>query len=95
MNFLVANFFFDVLVKQTGGETRVFGLLENEAGCGLDRELVELLTSIDIDLTNRFPRAMDAVRPGFDEPDVAAGQLTALDCFELRSWQREEKPEIL
>jgi len=59
------------------------------------RELVELLTSIDIDLTNRFPRAMDAVRPGFDEPDVAAGQLTALDCFELRSWQREEKPEIL
>jgi hypothetical protein len=58
------------------------------------RELVDLLTSIDIDLANRFPRAMEGVRPGFDEPDVAAGALTTLDCFELRSWQREEKREI-
>ena len=53
------------------------------------RELVDLLTSIDIDLTNRFPRAMEGVRPGFDEPEVAAGALTTLDCFELRSWQQK------
>jgi hypothetical protein len=53
------------------------------------RELVDLLTSIDIDLMKRFPRAMEGVRPGFDEPDVAAGALTTLDCFELRSWQRK------
>jgi hypothetical protein len=58
------------------------------------RDLVDCLTSIDGDLTDRFPRAMEGVRPGFDEPDVAAGQLTTLDCFELRSWQREEKREI-
>ena len=58
------------------------------------REFVDLLTSIDIDLTNRFPRAMEGVRPGFDEPDVAAGQLATLDCFDLRSWQQEQKPEI-
>jgi hypothetical protein len=52
------------------------------------RELVGLLTSIDTDLSGRFSRAMEGVRPGFDEPDVAAGALTTLECFEPRSWQR-------
>jgi hypothetical protein len=52
------------------------------------RELVDVLTSIDSDLTNRFPRAMEGVRPGFDEPEVFAGALTTLECFELRSWQK-------
>jgi hypothetical protein len=52
------------------------------------RALVDLLASIDTDLATRFPRAMEGVRPGFDEPEVAAGALTTLDCFELRSWQR-------
>jgi len=53
------------------------------------RELVDVLTSIDTDLTKRFPRAMEGVRPGFDEPEVAAGALATLDCFELRSWQQK------
>ena len=53
------------------------------------RALVDLLISIDTDLATRFPRAMEGVRPGFDEPAVAAGALTTLDCFDLRSWQRE------
>jgi hypothetical protein len=53
------------------------------------RELVDLLVSMDSDLARRFPRAMEGVRPGFDEPDVAAGALTTLDCFELRPWQQE------
>lgn len=52
------------------------------------RELVALLNSIDTDLARRFSRAMEGVRPGFDEPDVAAGALTTLECFEPRSWQR-------
>jgi hypothetical protein len=53
------------------------------------RELVDLLVSMDNDLAKRFLRAMEGVRSGFDEPDVAAGALTTLDCFELRPWQRE------
>jgi hypothetical protein len=51
------------------------------------RELVDVLKSIDINLAERFPRAMESVRPGFDEPDVTAGALTMLQCFEPRSWQ--------
>jgi len=52
------------------------------------RELVDLLQKIDTDIAGRFPRAMEGVRPGFDEPDVAAGALTTLACFEPRSWQQ-------
>jgi hypothetical protein len=59
------------------------------------RALVDLLASIEVDLTNRFPRAMEGVRPGFDEPDVAAGALTTLDAFELRGWQRESRNQTV
>ena len=52
------------------------------------RELVDLLVSMETDLARRFPRAMEGVRPGFDEPEVAAGALATLDCFERRPWQR-------
>ena len=52
------------------------------------RDLVGLLQQIDTELAGRFPRAMEGVRPGFDEPDVAAGALTTLACFEPRSWQQ-------
>lgn len=55
------------------------------------RELVGLLNGVETDLAGRFPRAMEGVRPGFDEPDVAAGALTTLECFEPRSWQRSER----
>jgi hypothetical protein len=48
------------------------------------RKLVDLLDQIDTGLAERFPEAMKFVRPGFDEPEVAAGALTSLDCFDPR-----------
>lgn len=48
------------------------------------RETRMLLERIDRDVAERFPRAMDFVRPGFDEPEVAAGGLTSLAPFEPR-----------
>ena len=55
------------------------------------RETTRLLEGIDRDLEERFPLAMDFVRPGFDEPDVAAGALAMLAPFESRRprpWRR-------
>ena len=40
------------------------------------RRTRELLDWIDRGLASRFPDAMDFVRPGFDEPEVAAGALS-------------------
>jgi len=51
------------------------------------RELDHLLARIESGLAERFPQSMDAVRPGFDEPEIAAGAMATLDCFELRPWQ--------
>jgi hypothetical protein len=48
------------------------------------RHTVARLEAIDRDLAVRFPLAMEFVRPGFDEPDVAAGALTRLAPFEPR-----------
>jgi hypothetical protein len=48
------------------------------------RQLPALLERIDAGLAERFPRAMDFVRPGFDEPEVAAGALTSLAPFDPR-----------
>lgn len=55
------------------------------------RHTARLLEGIDRDLEERFPLALDFVRPGFDEPDVAAGALTTLAPFESRRprpWRR-------
>ncbi len=55
------------------------------------RQTTALLERLDRDLATRFPLAMEFVRPGFDEPDVAAGALTRLAPFEprqRRAWQR-------
>ena len=40
---LVADFFVDIGRQHAGGELGVVGLLDDEAGCGADRQLVELL----------------------------------------------------
>jgi hypothetical protein len=48
------------------------------------RQTVALLETIDRDLAVRFPLAMEFVRPGFDEPEVAAGARTRLAPFEPR-----------
>ena len=55
--------------------------------------LIDLLAQLDGGLTERFPHAMLFVRPGFDEPDVAAGALSTLECFDPRplSVVRNEK----
>jgi hypothetical protein len=55
------------------------------------RQTTRLLERIDRELEERFPFAMDFVRPGFDEPDVAAGALATLAPFEPRHpkpWRR-------
>jgi len=46
--------------------------------------LVDLLAQMDDGLADRFPEAMLFVRPGFDEPDVAAGGWSTLECFHPR-----------
>jgi hypothetical protein len=51
---------------------------------GSIRDVARLLEEIDGGLAARFPDAMAFVRPGFDEPEVAAGALTALAPFEPR-----------
>jgi hypothetical protein len=48
------------------------------------RETRQLLDRLDGGLASRFPRAMEFVRPGFDEPEIAAGALSTLACFEPR-----------
>ncbi len=48
------------------------------------RGTANLLEQMDRDLAVRFPLAMEFVRPGFDEPLVAAGALTRLAPFEPR-----------
>jgi hypothetical protein len=48
----------------------------------------ELLDRIDEGLAAQFPRAMEFVRPGFDEPEIAAGALSTLACYEPRRPQR-------
>jgi hypothetical protein len=48
------------------------------------RGTANLLEQMDRDLAVRFPLSMEFVRPGFDEPHVAAGALTRLGPFEPR-----------
>jgi hypothetical protein len=48
------------------------------------RETRKLLDRIDDGLALRFPHAADFVRPGFDEPEIAAGALSTLECYEPR-----------
>jgi hypothetical protein len=48
------------------------------------RRTAAVLEEIDCGLATRFPLAMEFVRPGFDEPDIAAGALTQRAPFEPR-----------
>jgi len=48
------------------------------------RKVVGLLDRLDAALAQRFPRALEFVRPGFDEPGVAAGALSTLARLEPR-----------
>jgi hypothetical protein len=51
---------------------------------GVPAQAVKMLDGLEAAIRERFPRVMDFVRPGFDEPDVAAGALTRRAPFELR-----------
>ena len=48
------------------------------------RKMIDLLDRIDTGIATRFPRAMEFIRPGFDEPQVAAGAVSTKAPFELR-----------
>jgi hypothetical protein len=59
------------------------------------RQTRELLDRLDDGLAQRFPHAADFVRPGFDEPEIAGGALSTLECYEprrrtggVRAWLR-------
>ena len=54
--------------------------IHEEPGFNLRNEGPELEASI----RDRFPRAMSFVRPGFDEPEIAAGAPAALPPFAPR-----------
>ena len=51
---------------------------------GVPAAAVKMLDEIDLQLAERFPLAMEFVRPGFDEPAVAAGAQTRLPPFAPR-----------
>lgn len=51
---------------------------------GVPAQAARILDELAVALRERFPQAMEFVRPGFDEPDVAAGALTRRAPFELR-----------
>jgi hypothetical protein len=64
-------------------------LAAGQAGEGAGIQgVIDLLERLDAEAAERFPRAMAFVRPGFDEPEVAAGAPTSLAPFEPRPWQR-------
>jgi hypothetical protein len=59
------------------------------------RQTRELLDRLDDGVALRFPHAADFVRPGFDEPEIAGGALSTLECYEprrrtggVRAWLR-------
>jgi hypothetical protein len=51
---------------------------------GVPAAAVKMLDEIDRQVAERFPLAMEFVRPGFDEPAVAAGAQTRLPPFAPR-----------
>jgi hypothetical protein len=56
------------------------------------RKLIGLLQELDAALAQRFPRALEFVRPGFDEPDIAAGALSTLAPFHRRPDSTKPRP---
>jgi hypothetical protein len=60
------------------GESRRAWSVLMEAGRatadGVPARAVKMLEALDADVRARFPRVMEFVRPGFDEPEAAAGE---------------------
>jgi hypothetical protein len=78
----------------------LFAVGDTPPGADL-RQTADALARIDADVATRFPQAMAFIRPGFDEPDVAAGALTSRAPFEprrsvgnrLRTWLSRLAPK--
>ena len=51
---------------------------------GVPAQAVRMLGALDEAVRERFPLALDFVRPGFDEPDIAAGAPATLPPFARR-----------
>ena len=51
---------------------------------GVPAQAVKMLDALDRDVRARFLRATEFVRPGFDEPDIAAGAPATLPSFAPR-----------
>jgi len=51
---------------------------------GVPAQAVKMLDGLEASIRDRFPRAMSFVRPGFDEPEIAAGAPAALPPFAPR-----------
>ena len=56
---------------------------------GVPAQAVKMLDGLEVAIRERFQRVMEFVRPGFDEPDVAAGALTRRAPFERRPRRAE------
>jgi len=52
---------------------------------GVPAQAVQMLEALEAGVRQRFPQATAFVRPGFDEPDVAAGAPATLPPFAKRS----------
>ena len=69
MDLLIADLFLYILIEQTGTKTRIFRLLKDQTGGGLDRQLVEFL--------RRRPVIQAADRLGRDAKRIDARQIYA------------------
>ena len=52
---------------------------------GVPAQAVRMLEALEADVRERFPRVMDFVRPGFDEPEIAAGAPASLGPGDQRA----------
>jgi hypothetical protein len=58
---------------------------------GVPAQARKMLDALEGNLNARFPRAMDFVRPGFDEPEVAAGARSTRAPFDLGPRRRQSR----
>jgi hypothetical protein len=52
---------------------------------GVPAQAVKRLAALDVAVRERFPRVMEFVRPGFDEPEIAAGAPASLGPVDRRA----------
>jgi hypothetical protein len=60
-------------IAESRGSWRVLMEHGKATADGVPAQAVRMLDALDADIRERFPQATAFIRPGFDEPDVAAG----------------------